>query len=100
MGFDSDTFLVPCHKPRPFQLTPRRKQVLWLIAYSSEIRFLPRRYWGPGRWVEYLQPTLDGVDIRAICRVLAKHRLVRWPHHGVCIWITEKGIDVLLGTIR
>lgn len=100
MGFDSDTFLVPCHKPRPFELTPRRKQVLWHIAYSSEIYFLRRRYWGSGDRVEYLQPTLDGVDIRAVCRALSKYRLIRWPGHGERIWITEKGIDVLLGTIR
>ena len=86
--------------PKPFQFTPRRKQVLWHIAYTEEIAFQTRRYWGPGHWVECLQPTLGGVDIRAICRVLSKHKLICWPMMSDRMWITPNGMDMLLGSIR
>lgn len=81
-----------------FRLTPRRREVMWHIAYE------------PIQWAKYFhhagsasmvvwKPIVTGSDVHSICQLLNRCRLVRWPPGSRDIWITPFGMEVLLNGI-
>lgn len=77
---------------KPFNMTVRRREVLWHIAYSDEIKVEPLRLPRYG-WKEVQNYRLCGVSIDSIVRALRSARLIRWRPFG---WIiTPKGAEAL-----
>lgn len=84
------------------RMTPRRKEVLYHIAFTDEIKFEYSKKWrswerrngyAPG-------PRLLDVDVSVIIQEMRKHGLVRYNIHMPRLCITPKGMDALLATVN
>lgn len=87
---------------KPFNLTPRRKQILWHIAYTNgvRVRMVPNHAGGRhyGRVPNFF---LDGTNINDIVILLKKCRLVDF-HFGVqpaFLHLKPLGMQVLLESV-
>lgn len=81
-----------------FKMTPRRKQILWYLAFTDEIQFpLDRDFstYGHERKM-YPKPRLFDVGIYAIMVVLARERLIKYRKGSPTAHITVKGIESIL----
>lgn len=83
-----------------FNLTPRRRDILCHIAFDDQVVFGTKQFFCRGGWRQYPLPELNGVNIAQICQVMRRHKLIRWPMESDIMWITPKGIDLLLSTIK
>lgn len=90
-----------------FRMTPRRRQVLWNIAYSDRICFkrsIFRVYGKSGVEHVCLQEIVGDLhkitDVHAIAIALKKARLVRWNFGSKEITITPSGMQALLETVQ
>lgn len=77
---------------KPFNMTTRRREVLWHIAYTEEVTLssltLPRYGWKDVKIAKLL-----GVNIGSIISELRRSRLIAWRQSG---WtITPKGAEAL-----
>lgn len=99
---DPKTILV--NKVREFDLTPRRKEILWHIAYTWEVVFTMEPNFTRGGWRNDRVPVarLNGVNIHQIVMLLKRAKLVHFdiyrPWMG--IHITPRGMQVLLDTLN
>lgn len=89
---------------KPFRLTPRRKQILWHIAYDWEVRPVMRpnfAYGGRGITEKVLQFFLGGTNIHQIVMVLRQAKLVDFKVYapGGELHITPLGMQVLLESL-
>lgn len=87
---------------RLFKLTPRRKQILWHIAYDCQVRYFPMPNFA-GRMPRERVPTffLGYVNIHQIVVLLKRCKLVNFnfPSPHPQLHITPLGMQVLLNTI-
>ena len=91
-------------RTRPFRLTPRRKQILWHIAYDWEVRPVMRpnfAYGGRAFSEKVLQFFLDGTNIHQIILILRQAKLVDFKVYapGGELHITPLGMQVLLESL-
>jgi hypothetical protein len=84
------------------RMTPRRKEVLYHIAFTDEIKFEYSKKWK--YWAKangYLPgPRLLGVDVNLIIHEMRKHGLVRYNIDMQVLCVTPKGMDALLATVN
>lgn len=88
-------------KIRPvFKMTPRRKEVLWHIAYDGDLRMKSSMNWAK-HWSDerVLLPFLAGVDVTQIVRLLCHAKLARWVFDEGILHITPFGMEVLLNGV-
>ena len=87
---------------KPFRLTPRRKQILWHIAYDWEVRPVMRPNFA-GRMPRDRVPTffLGYVNINQIVVLLKRCKLVNFnfPSPHPQLHITPLGMQVLLESL-
>lgn len=92
--------MSPTHLKRyNFNLTPRRRQVLWHIAYHGDLRMKMSRNWAMNVKHYMLLPFLAGTEVTRMCNLFQKCRLVRWNKPLGHITITPFGMDVLLNGV-
>ena len=78
-----------------FRLTPRRREVLYHIAYESIqwVKVYPFvSHFHQERW----HPVVTGSEVGGICQLLRRGRMIHWPPGTRSIWITTFGMEVLL----
>ena len=91
-------------RTRPFKLTPRRKHILWHIAYDWEVRPVMRpnfAYGGRGITEKVLQFFLGDTNIHQIILTLRQAKLVSFNQHVRSgeLHITPLGMQVLLESL-
>ena len=89
---------------KPFVLTPRRKQILWHIAYDWEVRPVMRpnfAYGGRAFSEKVLQFFLGSSNIHQIVMLLRQAKLVDFKVYapGGQLHITPFGMQVLLESL-
>ena len=89
---------------KPFRLTPRRKQILWHIAYGWEVRPVMRpnfAYGGRAFSEKVLQFFLGSTNIHQIVMLLRQAKLVHFKVYapGGELHITPLGMHVLLESL-
>ena len=82
-----------------FRLTPRRREVLYHIAYEpiawvKVYAFIS--HFHQERW----NPVIIGGEVAGICHLLRAGRMIRWPLGTRDIWITPFGMEVLLNGLQ
>lgn len=89
------------------KLTPRRREILWHVAFSDDIQWREERDWSL-RWENHriFVPYLGETNIVSILQYLRKHRLVVYSKVGgrpgyrplikPILLITERGMSALL----
>lgn len=78
-------------------MTPRRKQVLWHIAYDGDLKMKLSRNWVKWRSSSpWPQPFLAGTDVTQIVNLFRRAGIVRWLLGDWNVTITPFGMEVLL----
>ena len=81
----------------PFKMTPRRKQVLWHIAYYGDLRMKLSRNWTRSYSYDPMPlPFLAGVDVSQMVNLFRRAGLVNWRLGDRHLTITPFGMEVLL----
>jgi len=91
---------------KPFKLTPRRKEILWHIAYDFEVRLKMVPIFGNGRYIRGASDSvpvfhLGHTKIHEIIILLKRAKLVDFDFNAKQpnLRITPLGMQVMLDTV-